>query len=85
MTVHFIFAVSETGSFSGNNYIQYEIKRTFARPLRQASTLVYTTAQNELRLSLATARPSGTVLQFGDPVSTMEYLMVEVCHLHKNK
>ncbi len=73
-----MLAVSETGSFNGNNYIQYEIKRTSVRPLRQTSGPVYITAQNELRFSLATARPSGTVLQLGDPLSTMDYLVIEV-------
>ena len=72
---------SRTASFSGNNYISYEIKNpTVIRPLRQTSSSdIYRTAQNIIRFSLATKEDSGTVLQLGDPVATMEYAILEVC------
>ena len=74
------FTVSETASFTGSNYIQYGILTSSVRPSRQASTTtMYTTAQNYIRLSLATTMPSGIILQLGDPLTTQEYIVLEVC------
>ena len=76
-----VFVGSKSASFSGNNFISYDIKNpTTVRPLRQTSAgfSVYRTAQNIISFSLATKEDSGTVLQLGDSVASEEYALLEV-------
>lgn len=77
MYVCFSVLDSLTATFSGDNFIRYEIETTLSvRPLRQTAT--YTTAQNSISLSFATSNPSGVILQLGRPSDSQEYAILEV-------
>ena len=74
---------SQTATFSGNNYISYRIRNpNIVRTLRQQQSdpsSIYRTAQNIISFSLAVKEDSGTILQLGDPISSTEYALLEVC------
>lgn len=75
----------EVATFSGKDFISYQLKSfRSVRPLRQADSELYTTAQNVISLSFAsieTVEPSATLLQLGDPDRSTEYAVIEVREL----
>jgi len=74
---------SSSASFSGNNFIQYQvIDRSLERPSRQTSSSHYTRGQTFLSLSFITTQPSGTLLYLGDQEGSSEYSVLETMDGH---
>ena len=56
---------SESATFSGDSFIQYEVLESSLRRRAVRQTGVYRTGRNYVKLALVTSSTTGTILQMG--------------------
>lgn len=75
---HIVSTASESVSFSGSNYIQYEVVGSSSTRRAARQTSLYQTGRDYITVALITSDDSGTLLTLGYESENSDYAVLEV-------
>jgi hypothetical protein len=73
---------SDSATFSGDSFIQYEVRESSSQQREVRQTQIHTTGRNYVNLAFVTSSDTGTILQLGSDEEDEEYAILEIVDGH---